>query len=124
MCIAMSGQSTARPMPDETTMARRAPRLRSMSGPSSGDTMAKGANVKSRYRSTWWSAALGEMEKNSDPASEIVTSVSPPSMAHWTSERRPTGWDWSNRSFRACRAMSLNCSTFADIATRPMYGVP
>ena len=25
---------------------------------------------------------------------------------------------------RACRAMSLNCSIFGDIATRPMYGVP
>ena len=53
MCVAMSGQSTARPTADETTMARRAPRLRSMSGPSSGDTMAKGARVKSRYRRTW-----------------------------------------------------------------------
>ena len=124
MCSAIRGQSTARPMADETTMARRAPRLRSISGPSSGDTMAKGASVKSRYSSTLWSAASGEMEKNSEPASEIVMSVSPPSMAHWTSESRPMGWDWSNRSFWACRAMSLNCSTFADIATRPMYGVP
>ncbi len=64
------------------------------------------------------------MEKNSEPASEMVTSVSPPSMAHCTSESRPIGFVWSNRSFRACLAMSLNCSTFGDIATRPMYGVP
>ena len=44
MCVAMSGHSTARPTPEDTTMSRRAPRLRSMSGPSSGDTMAKGAS--------------------------------------------------------------------------------
>ena len=48
-----------------------------MSGPSSGETMANGARVKSRYRSTLWSAAFGEMEKKSDPASEMVTRVSP-----------------------------------------------
>ena len=52
MCMAMSGHSTACPMAEDTTMARRAPRLRSMSGPSSGDTMANGASVKSRYSST------------------------------------------------------------------------
>ena len=71
-----------------------------------------------------WSAASGEMEKKSEPASEIVTNVSPPSMAHCTSERRPIGFVWSNRSFWACLAMSLNCSTLGDITTRPMYGVP
>ncbi len=94
-----------------------------MSGPRSGETTAKGAIVKSRYSRTLWSAALGEMEKNNDPASEIVTTVPPASMAHWTSERRPIGWAWSKRSFWACRAMSLNCSILEDIATRPMYGV-
>ena len=94
----MSGHSTACPTAEDTTMRRRAPRLRSMSGPSSGDTMAKGARVKSRYSSTLWSAAFGEMEKKREPASEIVTSVSPPSMAHCTSDSRPIGCDWSNRS--------------------------
>jgi hypothetical protein len=48
ICVAMRGHSTARPIPEDTTMSRRAPRLRSMSGPSRGDTMAKGAIVKSR----------------------------------------------------------------------------
>ena len=60
--------------------------------------MAKGARVKRRYRRILWSAAFGEMEKKSEPASEMVTTVPPPSMAHWTSERRPMGCAWSNRS--------------------------
>ena len=80
--------------------------------------------MKSRYSSTWWSAAFGEIEKNSEPASEMVTVVPPASIAHCTSDRRPMGWLWSNRSFWACLAMSLNCSIRGDIATRPMYGVP
>ena len=85
--------------------------------------MAKGAIVKSRYSSTLWSAAVGEMEKNSDPASEMVTTVAPASMAHWTRERRPIGCVWSKRSRAACRAMSLNCSILGEVATTPMYGV-
>ncbi len=48
MCMAINGQSAARPTAENTTMARRAPRLRSMSGPSRGETMANGAKVKSR----------------------------------------------------------------------------
>jgi hypothetical protein len=46
--IAMSGQRTARPVAENMTMARRAPRLRSMRGPNKGETMANGAKVKSR----------------------------------------------------------------------------
>ncbi len=64
------------------------------------------------------------MEKNSDPASEMVTAVPPASIADCTSDRRPIGWVWSNRSRWACRAMTLNCSILGDIATTPMYGVP
>ena len=124
MCIAISGHSAACPTAATTHIARRAPRLLSISGPSNGDTMANGASVNSRYSSTWWSAAFGEMEKNNDPANEIVTSVPPPSIAHCSNDSRPIGCVWSNRSRRACRAMSLNCSTLADIATEPMYGVP
>ena len=48
MWVAMRGHSTTCPMAEDTTMRRRAPRLRSMSGPSSGETIAKGASVKSR----------------------------------------------------------------------------
>ena len=48
MCMAISGQRAARPTAENTTMARRAPRLRSMSGPSNGETMANGARVKRR----------------------------------------------------------------------------
>jgi len=117
MFMAMSGHRIDCPRAAVTTMARRAPLLRSMSGPSSGDTMANGARVNKRYSSTLWSAAVGEMEKNSDPASEIVTTVAPPSMAHCTRDSRPIGCVWSNRSFWAWRAMTLNCSTLADIAT-------
>ena len=124
MCIAIRGHSTACPTADATHIARRAPRLLSISGPSNGDTMAKGANVNKRYNSTLWSASFGEIEKNNDPANEIVTSVPPPSIAHCNSDSRPIGCDWSNRSRRAWRAMSLNCSTRADMATEPMYGVP
>ena len=124
MCIAIRGHNTACPTADATHIARRAPRDLSISGPSNGDTMANGASVNNRYSSTLWSAAFGEIEKNNDPASEIVTSVPPPSIAHCTSDRRPIGCDWSNRSRRAWRAMSLNCSTLADMATGPMYGVP
>ena len=71
-----------------------------------------------------WSAASGEMEKKSEPASEMVTAVPPASIAHCTNDSRPIGWVWSNRSFWACRAMSLNCSIFGDMAITPMYGVP
>ncbi len=48
MCVAMRGHSTTCPRAEDTTMSRRAPRLRSISGPSSGETMANGASVKSR----------------------------------------------------------------------------
>jgi hypothetical protein len=48
MSRAMSGHSAARATADSTTIARRALRLRSMSGPSSGETMAKGARVNKR----------------------------------------------------------------------------
>src|ERR1700722_17258744 len=57
------------------------------------------------------------MEKKSEPASEMVTRVSPPSIADCTNDSRPTGWLWSNRSFWACRAISLNCSIFGGATT-------
>ena len=49
----------------------------SMRGPSTGETTAKGANVNNRYNSTLLLASSGETEKNSDPASDTVTNVSP-----------------------------------------------
>ncbi len=91
MSRAMNGHRTARPVADSTTIARRAPRLRSMSGPSSGETTAKGARVSRRYKRTLLLASVGEMEKNSEPASEMVTRVSPASMRTWTNARRPNG---------------------------------
>jgi hypothetical protein len=52
MSAAMNGQMTARPTAAAVAVARRAPLLRSISGPSNGDTTANGARVKSRYSRT------------------------------------------------------------------------
>ena len=87
----MKGQSAARPTAEKTTIARREPRDRSMSGPRKGDTIAKGAIVKTRYKSTFDFASVGEIEKKREPASEMVTSVSPASISTWTRARRPNG---------------------------------
>jgi hypothetical protein len=38
-------------------------------------------------------ASVGEIEKNNDPASEIVTRVSPASMITCTNDSLPTGVD-------------------------------
>jgi hypothetical protein len=48
MSAAMKGQIAARPTAEHTAVARRASLLRSISGPSSGDTTANGARVNSR----------------------------------------------------------------------------
>ena len=55
-------------------------------------------------------AASGEIEKKSDPASEIVTIVSPAVDSTCVSARRPNGVFWSSRSSRASRP---NCSARA-----------
>ncbi len=57
-------------------MTRRPPLMRSMAGPTSGATMAKGAIVKSRYSATLSRAAPDGIEKNNVPASDTVTNVS------------------------------------------------
>ena len=76
-CSAIKGHTAARPNAATITMTRRAPWLRSISGPSSGETTANGAIVMRRYNRTVLLAASGLIEKNNDPAKEIVTSVSP-----------------------------------------------
>ena len=43
-----NGHSAARPRAETTTIPRRAPRLRSMSGPRAGATTANGAMVSTR----------------------------------------------------------------------------
>ena len=48
MSRARNGQRMARPSAEATTIPRRAPRLRSMSGPSAGATTANGAMVSTR----------------------------------------------------------------------------
>ncbi len=48
MSAASSGQRAARPRADATTVARRAPRLRSTTGPNAGATTANGAMVSTR----------------------------------------------------------------------------
>ena len=110
MSRARNGQRAARPTAEATTVARRAPRLRSMSGPSAGATTAKGPMVNSRYSSTLSLAAVGEMEKNREPASETANKVSPAVIRTWVRARRPKGLRWSNRSVMADRARRRNWS--------------
>ena len=110
MSRARNGQRAARPRAEATTMARRAPRLRSMTGPSAGAATANGPTVNNRYSSTLSLAAVGEMEKNSDPARETANMVSPAVMRTWVSASRPNGLRWSNRSVRADRAKRRNWS--------------
>jgi len=93
MSLAINGHSKARPTAEKTTMARRVLRDRSIKGPRNGETIAKGAMVKRRYNNTFDFASVGEIEKKSDPASEIVTSVSPAIINTWTSAKRPKGVD-------------------------------
>ena len=47
-----------------------------MAGPTNGATTENGAIVSSRYSATLSRAAADGIEKNNDPASETVTSVS------------------------------------------------
>ena len=118
---ARSGHSAARPRADTTTMARRAPRLRSISGPSAGATTAKGAMVNSRYSSTLSLAAVGEMEKKSDPASETANMVSPAVMSTWVRASRPNGLRWSNKSANEERTRRRNWSPRSRTLTRAWY---
>jgi len=87
----MNRQTTARPAPQAISIIRRPLRLRSRSGPSQGATTAKGAMVNSRYNATRLRAAPGEMEKNSEPARAMVTSVSPAMASTWAVASRPNG---------------------------------
>ena len=48
MSRARNGHSAARPSADATTIALRAPRLRSITGPSAGAATAKGPTVRRR----------------------------------------------------------------------------
>ena len=77
MCGATARQTTARSALDSRTVMRRAPRRRSMNGPMTGDSTAKGAIVRSRYRATLERACPVEAEKKSVPDSAIATSASP-----------------------------------------------
>lgn len=80
----------------------------SMSGPSKGETTAKGAMVSRRYYSTLLLASSGETEKNNEPASETVTMVSPAIMITCTNASRPKAVFWSKRSCAAARAREAN----------------
>ena len=110
MSRARNGHSTARPRAEATTIARRAPRLRSITGPSAGATTAKGPMVNNRYNRTLSLASVGEMEKNNDPARETANMVSPAVISTWVSANRPKGRRWSNRSVIADRAKRRNWS--------------
>ena len=66
--------------------------------------------VNKRYSSTLSLAAVGEMEKNSEPASETANMVSPAVISTWVRARRPNGLRWSNRSVMADRTRRRNWS--------------
>jgi hypothetical protein len=53
-------------------------------------------------------AAVGEIEKNRDPARETANMVSPAVMRTWVRANRPNGRRWSKRSVRADRAKRRN----------------
>ena len=77
MLKAINGHSRPRPTAATTAAPRFPPRLRSINGPSSGATTAKGAKVNSRYSSTLLVASWVGIEKKSESANEMVTRVSP-----------------------------------------------
>src|SRR3954463_12435305 len=54
-----------------------------MAGPRKGATTANGAMVRISDSATRPRAALGEMLKNSEPASASVTRASPPALIRW-----------------------------------------
>ncbi len=64
------------------------------------ETTAKGARVRTRYKNTLLLASVGEIEKKSDPASEMVTRVSPANMKTWTRAKRPKASRWLKRSWK------------------------
>src|SRR4051794_19296064 len=117
---AISAHSTARPPADTTTIRRRPPRLRSRAGPSSGATTANGAMVGARYSAPRPLAAVGEIEKNSEPARAIVRRVSPATDSAWVTASRENG--------DARNAASTGRSRFrsgvhpASLATNRVYG--
>ena len=126
---AMRGHRTAATAAAATTIARRAPRLRSIRGPRRGEITANGARVSTRYKKTLLLASSGEIEKNSDPAREMATRVLPATMQAWTSASRPNGRRWSSRSSRARRTVaqywrstlfpSATASAYVPVATEP-----
>ncbi len=118
MSRARNGHSTARPSAEATTIARRAPRLRSITGPRAGATTAKGPTVSRRYSSTLSLASVGEIEKNREPASETANMVSPAVISTWVRASRPNGRRWSNRSVMAERARRRNWSLRSRTPTR------
>ena len=79
--------------------------LESRSDPKNGATTENGAIVITRYNITCDLAAVGEIEKNRDPAKDTVTSVSPADTNMCNKASFPKGLFWSNRSAKAFLAI-------------------
>ena len=92
-CVAIDQHNSARSPAEIATRILRPFADRSIRGPRIGETTANGAIVMSRYAKTLLFASVGETEKNSDPASETVTSVSPAIMITCTRAKRPKAVD-------------------------------
>ena len=74
-----------------TIIKRRPPRALSIAGPMSGATTANGAMVNARYNATLPRAASALTEKNNEPASAMVMSVSPATPKMCVLARRMNG---------------------------------
>ena len=72
-------------------MRRRPPRKRSIAGPMSGVTTAKGAMVNSRYRATRARDSSGLIEKKMEPARATAMAASEAADTAWSRARRTNG---------------------------------
>jgi hypothetical protein len=88
---AMASAPAARPTDDPITITRRPRRDPSMAGPRKGATTANGAMVSTSDSATRPRAADGEMLKNNEPASAIVTRASPAMASAWVVASREKG---------------------------------
>src|SRR3954471_3186822 len=94
-----------------------------MAGPRNGATTAKGAIVRISDSATRPRAALGEMLKNSEPASASVTRVSPPALIRWARASFENGEDpTDDRSPAFRRSGRWSGRHPVSVATHSWYG--
>src|SRR5262245_57136691 len=87
----MNSARIARPCPVKAMNAAGVPRNRSVTGPMSGATTAKGASVSRRYNASRGRAASTETLKNNEPASDTVMHASAAVLSAWTRASAASG---------------------------------